>query len=87
MSAALEKELAVYEQKHAELVNEAAGKFVVICGEEVSPPWETYSDALQSGYAQFGLRPFLVKKVEEIEQVHYLGQVVGASSCQDRSFV
>ncbi len=82
MSVTLEKELTVYQQRQAELVNEASGKFVVICGDEVSVPWETYSDALQSGYAQFGLRPFLVKKVEEIEQVHYLGQVLGASSCQ-----
>jgi hypothetical protein len=82
MSAMLEKELTVYREKQAELVNEASGKFVVICGDEVSAPWETYSDALQSGYQQFGLRPFLVKKIEEVEQVHYLGQVLGPSSCQ-----
>jgi hypothetical protein len=45
----------------------AVGKFVAIWGQAVVGPWESYQAALQSGYDEFGMAPFLVKRVEAAE--------------------
>lgn len=67
----LEKELETYNQKLPELMAHE-GKFVVIRDGEIAGLWETYEDALQAGYAKFGLAtPFLIKRVECMEQVHF----------------
>lgn len=50
MATTFQKELAVYEAKKRELLAEAAGKFIVIRGEELAGIWDTYEDALQAGY-------------------------------------
>jgi len=65
---ALEQELATYREKLPELL-EHRGKYVVICGKEVIGTFNDYEDALQAGYRQCGLDPFLVKKIEEVESV------------------
>ena len=65
----LEKELATYERHREELVLANEGKFVLIHGDAVAGVWDTYKDALASGYSQFGLEPFLVKRIEGIERV------------------
>ena len=57
------KELTTYEQ-HRERLLRDCGKYVVIYGEVLAGPWERYSDALQKGYEQFGLAPFLIKRIE-----------------------
>jgi hypothetical protein len=36
---------------------------------DIAGIWETYEDALQAGYERFGLKPFLVKKIESIEGI------------------
>jgi hypothetical protein len=68
---ALESEVAYY-KTHKEEFLEHEGKFVVIHGEDVAGFWETYEDALQVACREFGLQPFLIKKIEAKEQKHYI---------------
>ena len=67
---ALEKELQTYQQKRQELLaNE--GKFVLIHGDEVAGIWDTYEDALKLDYEKYGLKPFLVKRIEAVDTINY----------------
>ena len=63
---ALEKELATYKAKLPEL-KANAGKFVLIHGDDVVDTFSSYDDALKCGYDKFGLEPFLVKRIEAVE--------------------
>ena len=65
----LKTELQSYETHKDELVAKGEGKFVLISQRDVAGIWETYEDALQAGYEGFGLKPFLVKKIESIEGI------------------
>lgn len=67
---AREKELAIYEREKDRLL-ENAGKFVLIGDDRVESIWDTYRDAIKAGYDKFALRPFLVKRIEAVERVHY----------------
>ena len=67
----LDRETAYYKD-HKEEFLEHEGKFVVICGEELAGFWETYEDALQVACNRFGLEPFMIKKIEAKEPVHYI---------------
>jgi hypothetical protein len=67
---ALEKELATYRTKLPQLLGEQ-GRFVVIHGDEVAGTWQTYEDALQAAYKQYGLESFLVKRIEGVDRVQY----------------
>ena len=64
---ALEKELATYQARLGELMAHE-GKFVVIHGDEVVATLDTYEDALQKGYEEFQLNPFLVKRICAVEK-------------------
>ena len=75
---ALEKELATYERKLPELLAHE-GKFVLVHGDEVHGLWDTYENALQAGYQQFGLTSFLVKRIQGVEQVLNFTRDVHAS--------
>jgi len=68
------KELEVYERNKERLIAEAEGKWVVIGGEEVKGIWDTYEDALKAGYAEFGLSPFLVKKIEGTQRIQFISR-------------
>ena len=68
---ALEKELETYKRKLPEL-KEQEGKFALIQGDELVGVFSTYEDALQAGYKQFALNPFLVKKIQAVEQVQFI---------------
>ena len=72
---ALEKELATYKNRLAEL-REHAGKFVLIHGEDVIDFYSSYDDAIKGGYAQFQLDPFLVKQIEATEQVQFISRYI-----------
>jgi hypothetical protein len=72
---ALEKELATYHAKLAEL-KQHEGKFVLIHGEDVVDTFSSYDDAIKEGYAKFGLTPFLVKQIQIIEQIQFLSRSV-----------
>lgn len=68
MAALLEEEIKTYEQNKAELVKTANGKYVLIKGKEIIDIFESEKDAIRQGIEKFGNSPFLVKKIEEIEQ-------------------
>lgn len=66
----LEKELETYERLRQELLADQ-GKFAVICGDRLIGTYNDYEDALRSGYKECGGGPFLVKRIEHDETVHY----------------
>lgn len=66
--AALELEIATYKRVLPTLTNDE-GKFVLIRRDEVVDKFDSYEDALKVGYAKFGLEPFLVKQISQVEQV------------------
>jgi hypothetical protein len=75
---ALEKELATYNAKLAEL-KQHEGKFVLIHGEEVVDTFASYEDAIKEGYKKFGLEPFLVKQILAIEPVFSFTRPIGST--------
>jgi hypothetical protein len=68
---ALDRELAKYREELPRLIHSGTGRFVLIGGDRVSV-WDTYADAIQEGYRQFGLEPFLVKQIQLVEPVHHI---------------
>lgn len=72
---ALEKELATYKAKLPELKDQA-GRYVLIHGDDVIDTYSAYDDALKDGYEKFGLEPFLVKRIEAVEQAHFMSRFV-----------
>ncbi|HUY35669.1 MAG TPA: hypothetical protein VMV69_23195 [Pirellulales bacterium] len=71
----LRTELETYGQRKQELLESSEGKFVVIHRANVAGVWDTYEGALHAGYEKFGLVPFLVKQIERIERVEFIGLV------------
>lgn len=65
----LEKELRTYQREKQRLLQDSAGKFVLIKGDEVNGVFASQEDALAEGYHQFGNTEFLVKKVVEFEEI------------------
>jgi hypothetical protein len=74
-SMALEKELAVYNQKLPELKENNEGKFVLIHGDSVDV-FTSYEDAIKAGYEKYRLEPFLVKQIVSMEQVQFISRFV-----------
>lgn len=66
--SALEREIATYNAKLPELLNNS-GKFVVIKGEEVEGVYESYSDALSFAYDRHPEGGFLVKRISATSQI------------------
>jgi hypothetical protein len=73
---ALEKELETYRNNLPELKGENEGRFVLIRGDQVIDVFSSYDDALKAGYTQFGLQPFLVKKIQAVEQAQFISRFV-----------
>ena len=76
----LAKELATYEAHRDELLGSHEGKYVLVHGDKIEGVWDTYKDALEAGYRDFGLEPFLVKQIQGIERVQFLTRDIPA--CQ-----
>ena len=70
---ALEKEIETYNRELPNLLAEQ-GKFVLICGDVVVGTFVSYEDALKIGYEKCGVKPFLVKKIQSVEQVQYFSR-------------
>jgi hypothetical protein len=56
------EELAAYHRKLPELLGDA-GRFVLIKGDEVIGVFDSYQDAVTSGYERFELDLFFVKQI------------------------
>jgi hypothetical protein len=75
---ALEQELETFKRELPNLLARE-GNFVVICGDQVTGIYSSYEDALKVGYDKCGLKPFLVKKIQAVEQVQYFSRDLGFS--------
>jgi hypothetical protein len=73
---ALERELETYRNSLPALKGENEGRFVLIKGDQVIDIFTSYDDALKAGYTAFGLAPFLVKKIEAIEQAQFISRFI-----------
>jgi len=73
---ALEKELETYKKNLPQLRAQHEGKFVLIHGDEVVDTFSTYEDAIKSGYQKFKTEPFLVKRIQAVEQVLFVSRVM-----------
>lgn len=65
---ALEQELQTYEQHKGSLLADE-GKFALVHERDLGGIFDTYEDAIRTGYDKYGLSPFMVKRIEAIEQV------------------
>lgn len=68
----LEKEIKYFEANISEWLKEFPGKFVLIKDENLIGPFDNQKDALVEGARRFGNQSFLVRKVEESEDVIYI---------------
>ena len=60
----LQKALETYEKNHESLMAQGIGRYVLIHDEEIAGVWDTYEDALKSGYDDYGVDGnFMVKKI------------------------
>jgi hypothetical protein len=66
----LEKELALFETKKAELLKTHEGKFALIHGDQFVDAFDTAENAYDEGVKQFGKEPFLVKKISPDPEVY-----------------
>lgn len=69
----LEREVSTYRKLKAELERQSLGKFALIHGEHLIGVYDSYDEALQTGYQTVGLdEAFLVRQVERVETVHHI---------------
>lgn len=71
---ALEQELKFFHELLPNLLSAQRGKWIVIHGTDYDT-WCCYPDALQAGYREHGLKPFLVKQILPTETPVYLGGI------------
>ena len=70
---ALEREWEVYQRELPSLLANS-GKYVLIKGDSVVELFDTYDDAIKSGYRQFGLDEFMVKQINAAEPVQFFSR-------------
>jgi hypothetical protein len=63
----LEKELETFKRELPNLLADE-GKFVVVTADCIVGTFVAYEDALAAGYEKCELKPFLVKKIQAVEQ-------------------
>lgn len=64
----LSKEIETFNKNKEVLLRENSGKFVLIKDGDIVDVYDSQNDAIKVGIDKFGNSPFLVKKIEEIEQ-------------------
>ena len=65
----LEKELETYQRNKVKLIEMALGKFVLIKDDRIVDVYETEKDAIKRGITLYKDEAFLVKKIEQVEQL------------------
>ena len=68
----LEKERKYFEQNRKEWLSKFPAKFVLVKGEQLVGTFDKPEDALAEGARRFGGESFLVRRVEESEQLVYI---------------
>ncbi|MBM4170165.1 MAG: hypothetical protein FJ215_13565 [Ignavibacteria bacterium] len=68
----LDKERKYFEAHRAEWLKTHPSKFVLVKDEELIGVFETQQEALVEGARRFGTDSFLVRQVEESEQIVYI---------------
>jgi hypothetical protein len=68
----LEKERKLFEQHRTEWMKNCPGKFVLVKNDELVGTFDTLQAALTEGARRFGTESFLVRQVEETEQLVYI---------------
>jgi len=68
----LESELKYFDINRAEWLKEHYGKFVLIKDEIFLGAFDNQKDALVEGARRFGMQSFLIKKLEETEDLIYI---------------
>ena len=58
------------------------GKYVVVSGDQILGTYTAYEDALKVGYEKCGLKPFLVKKIQSVEQVQFFSRDLCFDPCR-----
>ena len=64
----LKKELQHFEKVKADLLKTNQGQFALIKGEELLGTFSTMEEAYKQGMDRFGVEPFLIKQIVEIEE-------------------
>ncbi len=77
---ALEKELETLKRELPNLLADE-GKYVVVSGDQILGTYAAYEDALMVGYDKCGLKPFLVKKIQSVEQVQFFSRDLCFEPC------
>lgn len=75
----LQQEIGTYNRLLPTLLPQV-GKFALIKDDQLIDTFDSYQDAMKRGYAQFQLKPFLVKLIAPAEQVAYFTRDLAA--CQ-----
>ncbi len=65
---AIKKELQYFEKIKADLLKTNKGQFALIKGEELLGTFSTMEEAYKQGVDRFGVEPFLIKQIVEIEE-------------------
>jgi hypothetical protein len=75
--ALLEKEIDHYNKIRDELLGKAKNDYALIHGDELIDTFKSKDDAIKKGYEMFGNKPFLVKKISEIEKTfHFTSNLI-----------
>lgn len=75
MTEQLKREMEAYKRLLPGLAADE-GKFALIVDDDLVGTFESYADALTSGYEKAGLHPFLVKRISSTEMVAYFSRDV-----------
>ena len=69
----LEQEVRTWLAHRDELVRQAPGKFVVIKGTTIFGIFDDETEAYAQAYRHLGRVPFLLRPIQEEEEVYYVG--------------
>ncbi len=69
----LAEELETYQAHQTELIETAWGKYALIKGSDIIGLFDRKDDAFNEGYRRFGLKSFMVHRVQEDLDNHYIG--------------
>ena len=75
---ALEKELETYNAKLPSLLG-SEGKFALVSGDQLEI-FTSYEDAIQEGYRRHGLTPFMVKRIQSVQQAQLITRLISPVS-------